>query len=244
MRRAAVTLLALVAGLYWPWAALVAGQSVKLPEEVRADPGTLAVVEAQTDCKELRWLPLDPGLSLIPSDLLKDSRKAVVMAGRAGRYRLLSYGALGDRASPPATCLVVVGDTPPAPPGPSPGPAPGPSPGPTPVPPPAPPAPLTKLHLLLVEETADAAAGRGKYLSDPALRARVKAKGHNLRVIDKDVTDASGKPPRDLAPYLERARGKGFPQLYLVNQDGRVLYEGALPPTPEELLKLLDKIGG
>lgn len=102
-------------------------QSVELPAEVKADVGTIAIVAAKTDCPELQWVVIDPGLSLIPPSLLKDSRTAVVMSGRPGRYRLLAYGALKDRASAPVICTVVVGEAPPGPnpPGPNP---PGPNP--------------------------------------------------------------------------------------------------------------------
>lgn len=95
------------------------GQSVKLPAEVKVEPGTFGVVAAETDCKEVRWVVLDTGLSLIPPGLLKDSRSAVVMAGREGRYRLLAYGAKGDVPSEPVICTVVVGTPkPPDPPDP------------------------------------------------------------------------------------------------------------------------------
>lgn len=94
-------------------------QSVKLPAEVRGQPAAFVVVRAETDCAELRWVPMDPGLSLLPPELLKDSRSAVVMAP-AGRYRLLGYGAKGDRASEPAVCIILIGDAPPPGPGPAP----------------------------------------------------------------------------------------------------------------------------
>lgn len=118
MRRTFVWLtLLLAAGPLW-------GQKVTLPKEVAADPGTFAVVKAETDCSSLRWVALDPGLSLMPPELLRDTRSAVVMAGKPGRYRLLAYGALKDQASEPAIVVVVVGQAPP--PGPDPGPGPGP----------------------------------------------------------------------------------------------------------------------
>ena len=99
-------------------------QTVKLPAEVRGDPGGLTIVKAGTDCAELRWVVLDPGLSLIPPELLKDTKTAVVMSGRAGRYRLLAYGAIKDKVSDPAICVVVIGEMPPTPIPPDPGPLP------------------------------------------------------------------------------------------------------------------------
>lgn len=119
MRRALLLLLLLAAPCW--------SQKVELPAEVKAEPGTFAVVTATTDCKTLQWVSLDQGLSLIPPELLRDSKAAVVMAGRSGRYRLLAYGALGDAPSRPAITTVVVGEVPP-----------GPGPGPGPTPPPVP----------------------------------------------------------------------------------------------------------
>ena len=101
-------------------------QYVKLPTEVRGEPSTFLTVKADTDCGTLRWFALDAGLSLVPPEILKDSRTAVVMAGRVGRFRVLAYGAKGGDASEPAVCVVVVGE-----PGPTPPPVP-------PVPPPKP----------------------------------------------------------------------------------------------------------
>lgn len=94
------------------------GQTVELPKEVKAEPG-LIVVPAKTDCATLQWLALDPGLQVIPADLLKDSKTACAVALVKGKYRLLAYGARGDKASPPAITLVIIGEpTPPVPPDP------------------------------------------------------------------------------------------------------------------------------
>jgi hypothetical protein len=111
------------------------GQSVKLPVEVKGIRGAFVVVRAETDCASLKWLVLDSGLSLIPPDLLKDSKVAIIQASEDGRYRLLAYGAKGDSASEPSICTVVIGS-------PAPGPDPGPGPGPKPPPSPDPADPL------------------------------------------------------------------------------------------------------
>jgi hypothetical protein len=86
---------------------------VSLPAELKGEPGVFVIVKAETDCATLRWLVLDAGLSLIPPELLKDSRTAVVMAGQAGRFRLLAFGAKGDLPTDPAVCTIIVGSIPP-----------------------------------------------------------------------------------------------------------------------------------
>lgn len=132
-----------------------------------------------------------------------------------------------------ARAQVVVGE--PDPPVPVP---PGPGPG------PLPPAPITRAWVVVVEETAEAAGERGRLFTDKPLREFLAAKGWKLRVVDKDVRDGSGNPPPDVKPYLERSSGKKLPQVYIVDQDGAVRHEGALPLDPAQVLDLLRKIGG
>ena len=212
------------------WLALAAsalGQSVKLPAEVQADQGTFAVVTAETECASLQWLALDPGLSMIPPALLKDSRSAVVMAGRAGRYRLLAYGARGDVPSAPAVCVVVVGEAP-EPPDP---------PGPTPPDPPTP-GPVDDLHVLILYESATAnrlPTGQQAILYRPSNRTWLDnatplgpdGRTHTWRIYDKDV-DASGEAEvwRNL---LKEGQGKTMPWLVLADGKGTVLHSEALP---------------
>lgn len=113
-----LTRIAAAAALAWPGAA--AGQgAVGLPAEVRGEPGQFVRVTADTDAKHVRWVVLDGGLNLFPPELLRDSRTAVMTAGKPGRYRLLAYTAFlkGGDAVPtgPAVCTVVVGKADPTP---------------------------------------------------------------------------------------------------------------------------------
>ncbi len=119
-----------------------------------------------------------------------------------------------------------------------------PNPGPGPQPGPLPPAPITRAWVVVVEETEDAAAERGRLMADRAIRDYLGAKGWKVRVVDKDVRDRDGNPPADVRPYLERSKGKKLPQVYIVDQDGNVRHEGALPLDPSDLLAMLKKIGG
>jgi hypothetical protein len=143
-----------------------------------------------------------------------------------------------------------------APPGPKPNPIPPvPDPGPEPPPPgppppdpvpPAPPGPVTpqKLWVVIVEETADAVATRGAFLSDQTLRKFMEAHGHRWRVVDKDVVGTDGKPPEDVQRFLADARARKLPMLYLVNAKGQTVHQEPVPATAAELLTLLKKWGG
>lgn len=126
---------------------------LKLPAEVKGIVGDFVRVAAETS-GNVQWFSPDPGLAVFPSELLKDTRTAVVIARANGRYRLLAWTASGDVPSPAVVCVVVIGDVPP-------------DPGPT---PPTPPAdPLT--------ETL-----RTAFLSDGAGPENVKMKAHLVEV--------------------------------------------------------------
>lgn len=140
-------------------------------------------------------------------------------------------------------------DTPgPTPPPPGPGPSPTPDPpAPTPpTPPTPPPAPVAgpAKFVVVIEESATAAATRGELYSDKALIDYYAAQGIKARRVDKDVVDAAGKPPADVARFLDDAKGKPLPRVYLVGGDGKQLYAGNLHDDPADLLKLLQQHAG
>lgn len=141
MRATAVALILLTPAL------CLAGPEIKLPAEVKAQPGAFAVVKAETECKMVRWYTPDAGLSLFPSELLSDKRTAVVVAQQVGKYRLVAYTAAGDEPSEPAVCLLIVGNPPP----------------PVPPTPPPPSDPLAKE--LAAAFAADAGPDKAKHLS-------------------------------------------------------------------------------
>ncbi len=125
----------------------------------------------------------------------------------------------------------------------------GPRPPPDPIDPPPGPSPVTpaKLFVIAIEETAEAVAGRGAMFADKTLAARFSEKGHRWRVVDKDVQGADGKPPEDVRQFLDEAKGKALPRLYLVSIEGGkrvVRYAGNAPTTAAGLLELLNKHGG
>lgn len=118
---------------------------------------------------------------------------------------------------------------------------------PTPPKPPDPPGPVNpvvKGWVVIIEETVDLAESRGRLFANADLSAYLNAKKWSLRTADKDARDSEGNVPKDLKPFIDRATGKGYPQLYVVDQDGGVRHEGALPKEPADILAILKKIGG
>lgn len=111
-------------------ACLAFGQSVKLPAEIKGEPGEFIAVKADTLDKQVKWRAVDRGLNLIPVELLKDSKTCIASALRPGRYRLIAWSAKADVPSDLAECIVIIGEVPP-----DPGPGPKPPDPPVPVPP-------------------------------------------------------------------------------------------------------------
>ena len=111
---------------------------------------------------------------------------------------------------------------------------------------PKPPEPITaqSLWVVVVEETADATQARLTFWADEALNARLKAKGHRKRVLDKDTVAKDGKPGDAIKSFLDRAAGKTLPYLVITDLQGSVMFEGARPQTPALLIELLERLGG
>ncbi len=83
---------------------------LKVPARASGAPADFVQVAAETTGKVVKWVALDPGLSVFPAALLKDSRTAVVSARAPGTYRLMAVTCAADEMSEPAVCLVVISD--------------------------------------------------------------------------------------------------------------------------------------
>ncbi|HEY1378693.1 MAG TPA: hypothetical protein VGF55_17980 [Gemmataceae bacterium] len=217
------------------------GQSVKLPETVAGKPGAWIVVPAEADGGPVRWYLPDPGLTEVPlaalfgDDWAAHARGRVFTAEVPGRHRVVAYCGKGDAASPPAVCTVVVGESP-APPAPTP-PSPAPLPG-------------AGLRVLIVYETAELSTYPKDQLSvlyGSAVRGYLDAhcakgpdgKTAEWRIWDQNVpTGAEAKVWQDA---MSRKRDK-LP--WLVVSNGASGFEGPLPGTVGETLKLLKQYGG
>lgn len=83
--------------------------AVKLPQEITGQPGEFITIKPETNGKVVRFVALDLGLNLFPSDLLADKTATVANAVQPGRYRVLAYTALEGVPSAPSIVTVVVG---------------------------------------------------------------------------------------------------------------------------------------
>jgi hypothetical protein len=234
--RRTLSLLLLVALAGPLWAA-----SLKIPAEVKP-AGQYARVLPETDCLSVVYIGLD-AVDPIPSDVLKDGRLFLLDCRglAAGRYRFAAVGADKDGATVRADFAVLVGDAPP-------GPAPGPGPGPTP-----PPTPVAGLHVLVLYESGELTklpAAQQNVLYAKSVRDYLNAhtpagpdgKTHQWRMFDWD-TDVAAEA-KDWQALMARKPDKAKLPWVVVAGDRGVAYEGPLPATADEMLKLLAKYGG
>ncbi len=132
---------------------------ISVPAVMEGDVGDFIRVTATTNGKKVKWMSMDRGLSVFPSDMLVDPKSTVVIAKAPGSYRLAAYTALNGEASDHVVCMVVVHGPQPPPPKPEPVPPP-----PEPTPPPPPPAPTTFRPLWVV--TVENSVARTQVITD------------------------------------------------------------------------------
>lgn len=88
----------------------------KLPKEpVYGFEGQFISVDAEA-IGPVKWYPLDPGLSIVPSDELRN-QKRLLATGKAGTYRVIAWTSDKDGPSDPTEVTIVIKprDNPPTP---------------------------------------------------------------------------------------------------------------------------------
>lgn len=110
--------------------------------------------------------------------------------------------------------------------------------------PPEPPKPVSAGGFVVVEETAEATQARAVLLTDARVHALIKALGLSHKIVDKDAKDAKGNVPSAVAKYLEAAKGKKLPRLFVVAADGSILSERDCPMGPAEFVAAFDSHKG
>ena len=215
----------------------LAAPELDIPPEIQATD-EYVIVTPKGDCKSVTYVG-QSGVAPFPSTLFEDKRVFMlpVRGLAAGRYRFTAVGSLDDKHCT-RSFTVVVGNPPQPQPGPNPDPKPDPGPTPT-------PSNKPVKFVVVVEETADGAGVRGNFLLSRAVATRFREKGISHRVVDKDGRSPNGLPPADVKRFLDEAKGKTLPRLYLLDEAG---YEIApaldMPSDAAQFLELLKKYGG
>lgn len=206
-----------------------------IPAEVRP-AGEYATLQPDTDAVSVMYIGLS-GVDGFPSAFLKDSRSFILpVRGLAeGQYKFVAIGA-GKTGEQVRVDFVVTVGTPPTPPGPGPGPKP-------PEPPPGPaPIPGDGLQVLFVYEgSRPLTREESAIISGKAVRDKLTAAcGKEWRVYDKDAPMDHDTVKWKVAMARPRT---ALPWVIISNPKG-ASYEGPLPKTADEFLKLLAKHGG
>lgn len=230
-----LTLSLLTAALLWPGSLLAAPPDLKIAaDKPTPKAGELIKVSAETTAKSIAWKVIGDCQSVPDS-----SGRSIVLVVRAGKVVVLAIAS--SETGELSAWAEVVFDQDDAKPNPSP--LPPTPPGPL----PPTPRPGVKLKAVVVYESSEASTAGADYFSSKELASRWRERSHLPPTLaDQNVKDPeTGTTPAKLKPYVDRARGKTLPQLYLVASDtGDVLYEGPLPTTPAAMIDLLTKIGG
>lgn len=235
--------------LCWVQAAL---SEITFEGETKVPAHSIAKVRAKSaDYKSFIYKVFDAQGRRIKTE--KGEAGWLLFTGMAGSYRVEAVAGRTDKDGnlilDESEVTVTIGGeptpTPPTPPGPTP-------PGPTPTPEPTPdaPIPVAGFRVLVVYETGEvaklpkeqAAVLYAKqvrdYLNSKCVTG-ADSKTREWRIWDKDV-DASGEAKHWQAA-LARNR-KGVP--WIIISDGKTGFEGPLPASVDEMLRLLKKYGG
>ena len=211
-----------------------------LPKAVLGQPGDFVTIQAKTTGTVVKWIAIDNGLRLIPAEMLKDSKTAIVISSNPGTYRLFAYTSDASGPSDPQMITVTIA-------------GPAPSPAPAPVPMPAPdPAPISApgFRVLVIYDTATASSLPAKQLDcifSTSVRGYLAEKcirGTDAKTPEFRFYDVNTDPTSDgqlWADAMKRPR-KSLP--WVIISDGSKGYEGPLPGNVDDFLALLKKYGG
>jgi hypothetical protein len=223
-----VCLLAVVGAAAPPTLTVPADKLKPVAGYVRFTPDTTA--------KAVTYVPLDDAYPF-PSEELRDGRRFVLpVAGlKDGRYRFVAVGTLNDEQTATAFEVVIGGgavddkkdDGTPKPP----------------------PGKVSNLRLAVVSESSALTGRKAEFYADkPLADYWASRKWDGVWWIDPQVKDpATGQMPAKWKLYADRAASlKLADAVFLVDRDtGEILYEGAPPKTPADLLQLIKtKTGG
>lgn len=167
--------------------------------------------------------------------------RQMLFTGPPGRYVILQSweNAAGEKRQAFAFTDIVAGEEGPPPPNP-------------PFPPLPPDPPVVEpgpRWVIIVEETKDRTPQQAAVLTDSSFRQWIATAGHDYRMIDQDVQNRAGTVPAACVPYLDLAKGKTLPRLFIVDgssgdSQGKVLFSGDLPSSAAALKTLIQQKGG
>ena len=100
----------LILSVYLAFAQVGGTPDILLPDTIKAQVGAFVPITAQTKGDVVKFVALDPGLSVFPANLLSDKKTTVVVATKNGSYRILAYTSINNIPTDPAFTTVIIGD--------------------------------------------------------------------------------------------------------------------------------------
>lgn len=190
-------------------------------------PKMAVLLTAELEGKSWLWQVIGPGSTFQRVVTQEPAKIACFEVSGEGRYLVMLTVWDGENFRQ-AQEYVEIGEVP----QPEPDPDPGPSPNPT-------PEPVEDLWGLIIEESSERTAAQAAVITSVRVRSQLKPGRWN--VADKDVKNSRGTQMPNLVPWIERAKRRGLPTLFLHDGKGRALYEGDIPATVDDTIELLKK---
>lgn len=215
---------------------------VKLPAEIRASwPAGFVTLTAETNQKDVQWYSVSPEFQLVPREILKDSKYALGLPTKPGRYMVLAWVAEGGIPSKPAVCWIQVGD-----PGPMPPPQPQPPIPQPPIPNPPTPAPSGFRVILVYESSMQIPKAQVNALYSVQVEEYLNKKcaegKRGWRRFDKDIDVSNETPVFQALWKVAKPQITKLPAIVVVNDSKGEVY--ALPDTEQQLLDFLVMFAG
>lgn len=78
--------------------------------EIKSKPAQFVTISTSLSGDIVKYVTLDAGLSVFPSELLADKKKTVVVAAKNGVYKILAYSAKDNVPSDPVIINLIISD--------------------------------------------------------------------------------------------------------------------------------------
>jgi len=189
-----------------------ADTGLKIEEKLTGEVGDLLVAHASTPGAIVKWYTPNAELKLLPGELLKDAKVAVVYAKKPGTYVLYAIAAVENEPFLAKCVVTITGSAPPTP------------------------APNTsKRWFIVVYDPAKLTTAQAYLISDKSYWDSVEKGGHFVDVADKNSKKAAENH------YNDYVSGKNvpYPAVIICDDKGQWLKTVPLPTSREAFNELI-----
>jgi hypothetical protein len=214
---------------------------IEVPPQITGEACEWIEIPLVTNAVTILWDCTDVNVSFFPQEKLADKRAGIITTKVPGNYIITVFGT-GEKGEAFKTRILYVA-TKPSEKKDSVVPVPDVKPPDKKENPPVVVKPKGPFTIVIVEETAQAAQGRGAFFSDKPLEDAITKGKHKVFNFDKDLATKAPNPAdrTKLSYYVTNA--KSLPWIYLMTAKGETAFSGAMVKTPAELVQLLSKFG-